>query len=150
LLITAAIVVLGLGLIWRPLSFASIDPEVAAARGIPVAGLSLAFMLLLGLVVALSIQVVGALLVLSVVCTPGAAAMRITSSPRLASVLSMLFATTSIVAGILLSLGSSIPISPYVTTISFTIYLLCRLIDSNMSCGAGFRVRLRPSTLDRR
>jgi zinc/manganese transport system permease protein len=137
LLITAAIVVLGLLLIWRPLSFASIDPEVAAARGVPVAGLSLVFMLLLGLVVALSIQVVGALLVLSVVCTPGAAAMRITTSPLLAPLFSMLFATTSIVGGILLSLGSSIPISPYVTTISFTIYLLCRLLGPRITRRSG-------------
>src|SRR5690349_7362042 len=133
LLITAAIVVLGLTLIWRPLTFASIDPDVAAARGIPVAGLSLVFMLLLSLVVAASIQVVGALLVLSVVCTPGAAAIWITRSPALAALFSMLFATTSIVGGILLSLGSSIPISPYVTTISFTIYLLCRVFGASIT-----------------
>jgi zinc/manganese transport system permease protein len=128
LLATSAVVAIGLGLIWRPLTFASTDPDVAAARGLPVAGISLVFMLLLGLVVALSIQVVGALLVLSVVCTPGAAAIQITRSPVLAPVLSMIFATTSTVGGILLSLGSSIPISPYVTTISFAIYLVCRLI----------------------
>jgi zinc/manganese transport system permease protein len=137
LLITGAIVVLGLALIWRPLTFASIDPEVAAARGIPVAGLALVFMLLLSLVVAASIQVVGALLVLSVVCTPGAAAMRITRSPMVAALFSMLFATTSIVGGILLSLGSSIPISPYVTTISFTIYLLCRAFGAGITRRAG-------------
>jgi zinc/manganese transport system permease protein len=84
-------------------------------------------MLLLGLTVAMSIQIVGALLVLSIICTPAAAAMRVTASPRLVTLLSVLFAVCSVVGGILLALGSSVPISPYVTTISFAIYLACRL-----------------------
>ncbi len=127
LLVTSALVVAGLALIWRPLVFASSDPEIAAARGLPIARISMSFMILLGLVVALSVQVVGALLVLSVVCTPGAAAIQLTRSPALATLSSVIFATTSTVGGILLSLGSSIPISPYVTTISFSIYVACRI-----------------------
>lgn len=133
LMATAVVAFAGLIVIWRPLTFASIDPEVAIARGIPVAGLSLVFMLLVGLVVALSIQVVGALLVLSIVCTPGAAALRLTRSPSLAPLLSVLFATGAILGGILLSLGSSIPISPYVTTISFIIYISCRIIGPRLT-----------------
>jgi zinc/manganese transport system permease protein len=128
---TAAVVVAGLVLVWRPLVFASTDPEVAAARGVPVRLLSPVFMLLLGLTVAMSVQVVGALLVLSIVCTPAAAAMRVTASPVLVPVLSVLFAVTATVGGTLLELGSySVPISPYVTTISFTIYALCRVIGA--------------------
>jgi zinc/manganese transport system permease protein len=127
---TSVVVLLGLALIWRPLTFASTDPELAAARGVPVAALSPFFMLLLGLTVAMSVQIVGALLVLSIVCTPAAAAMRVTASPRLVTLLSVVFAVGSVVGGILLALGSSIPISPYVTTIAFTIYLVCRLIGA--------------------
>ncbi|MET7398913.1 metal ABC transporter permease [Dactylosporangium sp. NPDC005572] len=127
LIITSAIVLAGLVMIWRPLAFASTDPELAAGRGVPVAALSSVFMLLLGLTVAMSVQIVGALLVLSVVCTPAAAAMRITASPLLVTALSVVFAVGSVVGGILLSLGSSIPISPYVTTISFLIYIVCRI-----------------------
>ncbi|MEV4621446.1 metal ABC transporter permease [Asanoa sp. NPDC049573] len=127
LLGTSAVVLLGLAVVWRPLAFASTDPELAAARGVPVAALSSVFMVLLGLTVAMSVQIVGALLVLSVVCTPAAAAMRITASPPLVTALSVVFAVGSVVGGILLSLGSSIPISPYVTTISFLIYLGCRI-----------------------
>jgi zinc/manganese transport system permease protein len=52
--------------------------------------------------------------------------MRVTASPVKVPLLSVLFATVSVLGGILLALGSSIPISPYVTTISFTIYLACR------------------------
>jgi zinc/manganese transport system permease protein len=133
LLGTSAFVLLGLALIWRPLTFASTDPEVAAARGVPVDALSPAFMLLLGLSVAMSIQIVGALLVLSIMCTPAAAAMRVTAAPRMVTLLSVVFAVCSVVGGILLSLGSSIPISPYVTTISFAIYLVCRLVGNQRS-----------------
>jgi len=123
----SGIVVLGLLVMWRPLSFASLDPEVAAARGVPVRGLSIAFMLLLGLAVAASIQIVGALLVLSILVTPAAAALRISTSPLWVPLLSMGFALVSLVGGIMLALGSSVPISPYVTTISFLIYVVCRL-----------------------
>lgn len=123
----SGVVVLGLLIMWRPLSFSSLDPEVAAARGVPVRGLSIVFMLLLGLAVAASIQIVGALLVLSILVTPAAAALRISTSPLWVPILSMGFALVSLVGGIMLALGSSVPISPYVTTISFLIYVVCRL-----------------------
>ncbi|GAA2278294.1 metal ABC transporter permease [Streptomyces hawaiiensis] len=126
LLGTSVLVLVALAVMWRPLSFASTDPDVAEARGVPVRALSFAFMLVLGLAVALSVQIVGALLVLSLVVTPAAAAARVTASPVLLPVLSVVFAVVSIEGGILLALGSSIPISPYVTTISFTIYAVCR------------------------
>ena len=120
--------VIALALIWRPLQFASLDTDVARARGVPTRALGVAFLLLLGLAVAASVQVVGALLALSLLVTPAAAALRVTSSPKLAPVLSVLFALTASLGGILLSLGGSLPISPYVTTISFAIYLVCRLV----------------------
>ncbi|SEB89549.1 metal ABC transporter permease [Arthrobacter woluwensis] len=130
LAVTAALVMVALVVLWRPLNFASDDPEVAEARGVPVKGLSMAFMLILGVSVALSIQVVGALLVLALLITPAAAAFKVTGSPALVVLLSVVFATTSTVGGILLALAGRIPISPYVTTISFLIYLVCWGIGS--------------------
>ena len=124
----AVVVMLALVAIWRPLTFASVDPAVAAARGVPVRGLALGFMVLLGVSVALSIQIVGALLVLALLITPAAAALRVTSSPRLVVLLSIVFAVTATVGGILLALGGRLPISPYVTTLSFLIYVGCRVI----------------------
>ncbi|MDH6182403.1 zinc/manganese transport system permease protein [Microbacteriaceae bacterium SG_E_30_P1] len=115
-------------LVWRPLSFDSLDPEVAAARGVPSRWLSLVFMLLLGLTIAVSVQVIGALLVLALLVTPAAAALRVSASPIMVPVLSMLFGLVSAVGGILIAIGSSLPISPFITTISFVIYLVCRLI----------------------
>ncbi|MFB4309301.1 metal ABC transporter permease [Actinomadura sp. GTD37] len=126
LLGTSAVVLVCLAVMWRPLAFASLDPGVAAARGVPVRTLSLLFMLVLGLAVAVSVQVVGALLVLALLCTPAAAAVRVTASPVLVPVLSAVLATVSVVGGILLSIGSDIPVSPYVTTISFVLYGVCR------------------------
>ena len=66
------------------------------------------------------------LLVLALLVTPAAAALRVAADPLVVSLLSMVFAVVSIVGGILLALGAAIPISPYVTTISFVIYLVCR------------------------
>ena len=132
MLIISVIVVAGLLVVWRPLTFASVDADVARARGVPVTGLSVAFMVLLGLAVAVSIQVVGALLVLSLLVTPAAAAMRVTASPLVTPLLSVAFAVTSIVGGIMLSLGGGLPISPYVTTISFLIYVVCRIIGARL------------------
>ncbi|MEU6357594.1 metal ABC transporter permease [Streptomyces sp. NPDC047072] len=139
LLGTSAVVLIALAVMWRPLAFASADPDVAEARGVPVRGLSFAFMIVLGLAVALSVQVVGALLVLSLLITPAAAAARVTASPVLLPLLSVLFAVVSIEGGILLALGSSIPISPYVTTISFVLYVVCRAVGARRTRRWGAR-----------
>lgn len=125
----AVIVIAALLVMWRPLMFASVDPAVAMAKGVPVRGLSIAFMLVLGLAVALSIQVVGSLLVLALLITPAAAALLVSSRPPVVVGLSVLFAMTSVVGGILLSLAGRLPISPYVTTLSFLIYAICRTLN---------------------
>jgi zinc/manganese transport system permease protein len=85
-------------------------------------------MLLLALAVAASVQIVGALLVMTLLVTPAAAALRLTASPLLVPILSMVFAVVAVVGGILLALGGGLPISPYVTTLSFAIYLVARVI----------------------
>jgi zinc/manganese transport system permease protein len=126
--VTSVLVLAVMAVVWRPLMFASLDAEVAAARGVPVRLLGLVFMALLGCAVALSVQVVGALLVLALLCVPAAAAMKLTASPLLVPVLSVLFALVAMVGGIFVALGTAIPISPYVTTLSFLIYVVCRLI----------------------
>ncbi len=128
----SVLVVIGLMVMWRPLTFASVDADVAKARGLPVRALSVAFMILLGLAVAVSIQVVGALLVMALLVTPAAAAMRVTSSPLLTPLLSVVFAVVAMVGGILLALGGGLPISPFVTTISFLIYVVCRIVGAGM------------------
>lgn len=127
MVVIAAIVCTALLVIWRPLSFASLDAEVALARGVPVRALGFGFVMLLGLAVAAAVQIVGALLVLALLVTPAAAALRLSTSALWVPILSVGFAAISMLGGILLALGSSLPISPYVTTISFLIYLIARL-----------------------
>jgi zinc/manganese transport system permease protein len=128
LILVSIVVIVGLMLMWRPLTFASVDEDVARARGLPVTTISILFMILLALATAVSIQIIGALLVLALLVTPAAAAMRVTASPLLTPILSVVFAVVAVVGGILLALGGGLPISPYVTTISFLIYLVCRVI----------------------
>ena len=130
LLVGISVVVLAaLLVIWRPLSFDSLDTEVAVGKGVPSRALALVFMVLLGLTVAVSVQVIGALLVLALLVTPAASALRISASPVLVPVLAMIFGLVSAVGGILIALGGSLPISPYITSISFLIYVVCRLIE---------------------
>ncbi len=130
LLIGISIVVLvALLIVWRPLTFDSLDAEVASARGVPSRALSILFMTLLGLTVAVSVQVIGALLVMALLVTPAAAALRVSSSPVMVPVLSMVFGLV----------GGSLPISPYITTISFAIYVVCRIIGARSGSRAGVR-----------
>ncbi|MFJ4656475.1 metal ABC transporter permease [Nocardia sp. NPDC088792] len=126
---TAAVLIV-LAVIYRPLLFASSDPEVAVARGVPVRALSIVFAVLLGVTAAFGVQIVGALLVLSLLITPAAAAAQLTASPVKVAVLSIVFAETAAVGGILLSLAPGVPISTFVTTISFSIYVICRIVGS--------------------
>jgi zinc/manganese transport system permease protein len=129
LIAISIVVVISLLLIWRPLNFSSLDSDVALARGVPTKTLGIVFMLLLALAVAASVQIVGALLVMTLLVTPAAAALRLTSSPLLVPLLSVVFAVTAVVGGILLALGGGLPISPYVTTVSFLIYLVARIVE---------------------
>ena len=129
LVICAILVLVTLTIVWRPLMFASLDPQVAQARGVRVGTLHIVFMITLGLAVALSVQVVGVLLVLALLVTPAAAATQVTASPILTPILSVIFAVVSSVGGVLIALGSPVvPISPFVTTISFAIYAVCRIV----------------------
>ncbi len=130
LIVIGAFVLVGILLIWRPLRFDSLDPQAAAARGVPTTAVSLAFMLLLGLIVAVAVHIIGALLVMALLVTPAAAAMRITAGPLAVPVLSAVFGLVSAVGGILLAIMGTLPVSPYITTISFVIYLVCRAIGS--------------------
>ncbi len=143
LVLISIIVIVGLGVLWRPLSFASVDADVAAARGVPVGAISIAFMVLLGLAAAVAIQIIGALLVLALLVTPAAAAMRVTASPILTPLLSVAFATVAMVGGILLSIAGALPISPFVTTISFAIYVICRVVDARRTPSRRRAARVR-------
>jgi zinc/manganese transport system permease protein len=128
LLVISAIVIAVMGIWYRPLLFASIDPETAEARGIPVTRLGLMFLLVLALTVTGAAQVVGTLLVLSLAITPGAAAQRLSASPLVVGGLSVLFAVAAADGGLLINFQiSTVKASVFITSLSFAIYLAARL-----------------------
>lgn len=129
LVVISVIVLLGLLLMWRPLRFDSLDPQSAAARGVPTTAVSLVFMVLLGLIVAVAVHIVGALLVMALIVTPAAAAMRVATGPIAVPVLAAIFGVASAVIGILLAIMGTLPVSPYITTVSFLIYVVCRIVS---------------------
>jgi zinc/manganese transport system permease protein len=133
----AAVVLAGIAVAYRPLLFASIDPEVAEARGVPVRALSVLTFLLLALTTAEAIQVVGVLLVLTLVITPAAAAQRLTANPATAILLSMVIALVATEGGILLSLAHPWPTSTFISTISFAAYLGARLVGGRTGVRLG-------------
>jgi zinc/manganese transport system permease protein len=99
----AALASASLLIIARPLLFASLDGEVAAARGVPVRPLGLAFLALLGLVAAQTTQAIGALLLLGLLAAPAGAAQRITTHPYRGLTLSAVFSVGSVWLGLTLS-----------------------------------------------
>ena len=117
-----------LAAIWRPLLFASVDAEVARARGVPTTILGLVFLFVLAITVTEAAQIVGTLLVLSLAITPAAAAQRLTVNPVITTVLSVVFAVVSAEGGLLLSFQfPSVRPSVPIVAISFAIYVLARL-----------------------
>lgn len=128
LVVVSMVVGAVLAVTYRPMLFATVDPDVAEARGVPVRALGIVFAALVGLTAAQGVQIVGALLVMSLLITPAAAAARITSSPARAIALSIVFAEIAAIGGIMLSLAPGVPISVFVTMIAVAIYLLCRLV----------------------
>ncbi|MGE0219109.1 metal ABC transporter permease [Mycolicibacterium sp.] len=132
--VTVAVIAV-LAVSYRPLLFATVDPEVAAGRGVPVRALGIVFAALVGVTAAQGVQIVGALLVMSLLITPAAAAARVCTSPVMAIGASVVFAELAAVGGIVLSLAPGVPVSVFVTTISFAIFLICWLVGSRRQAG---------------
>lgn len=127
------IAVVTLALVWRPLLFSAADPVLAAAMGVNVRAYSLLFAVLVGLTASQSVQIVGALLVMALLITPGAAAVQVASSPLAITVISTVIALIAAVGGLILSLAPGLPVSVMVVTISFGFYLLCRFLGWRQS-----------------
>lgn len=129
LLVVSIVAVAAMAVIFRPLLFASVDPEVAVAKGIPVRLLGVIFLFVLALTVTSAAQIVGTLLVLSLAITPAAAAQRLATRPMAVTALSVLFALVASVGGIVASLASgTVKPSILVTSISFALYLFARIV----------------------
>lgn len=119
----AALLVIG-----RPLLFASVDPEVAEARGVPVRFLSAFFFVILAIAVAQAVQVVGVLLLLTMLVGPAATAGYLTRRPGKVIALSVVIALVETWAGITVAYYEKAPVSFFIASISFGLYILARFI----------------------
>ena len=133
--IFGAVTLIILAVIFRPLLFASVDPEVAEARGVPVRALGIIFMILVAIAVSISVQIVGVLLIFTLLVGPAAAATRIARQPVNAVILSMALGLCYTWLGIFLAANSPWPVSFYIAAISFCVYLPVRLLAPALDHG---------------
>jgi zinc/manganese transport system permease protein len=115
-----------LGLIARPLLFASVDPEVAAAAGLPVRALAVGFLLLLGVAAAEASQITGSLLVFALLVLPPATSQVITGRPLLGIGLSVALGVAVTWAGLVMAYYTPYPTGAFITTLSFAAYVAAR------------------------
>ena len=120
----ATLAVLALGA--RPLLFSTVDRDVARASGVPVAILDVAFLVILGLAVAATSQITGALLVFAVLVAPPATAQLITTRPLAGLALSVVFALLVVWLGLGVAYFSIYPVGFYTTTFAFGLYVAVR------------------------
>jgi zinc/manganese transport system permease protein len=131
-LISGIVVLLLLAFLFRPLLFASIDPEVAQTRGVPIRRLSIMFLVLLAVTTAMAIQVVGALLVFALLIAPAASAARLTHRPLTTIVLSIVLGLGITWIGLILTIvgtGRYLPASFYIATVATFTYFVAVLIS---------------------
>jgi zinc/manganese transport system permease protein len=126
--IVGIVALLALGAVYRPLRFASVDPEVAEARGVPVRLLSTVFLLILALAVTEAVQIVGALLVLTLLVVPAGAAQRFSVNPTRIVAYSILIALVATLGGLTAAIYTSWPVSFFVAGFSFAAYVASHLI----------------------
>ena len=129
-LIFGVVTLVVLAAIFRPLLFSSIDPEVAEVRGVPVRALGIIFLILVAIAVSMSVQVVGVLLIFTLLVGPAATATRLVSAPLQAVGVSIALALAYTWLGIFLAATGSLPVTFYIATISFVIYLPVRLLTA--------------------
>jgi zinc/manganese transport system permease protein len=128
LLWVALVALAVLALIGRPLLFASVDEGVARAAGVPTGPLGLAFLLLLGLAVAATAEITGALLVFALLVTPAATAQQITARPARGLALSIALALAVTWLGLGIAYFSPYPVGFWVTSLSFGLYVATRVL----------------------
>jgi zinc/manganese transport system permease protein len=129
LTIVAGLIILALvAAVYRPLLFASLDEDVAEAKGMPVLLLGIIFMLLVAIATSIAVQVVGVLLIFSLMVTPAATAQQLAKRPRQVIIISVAIALIATWLGLFISFYEPYPVSFFITSIVFVFYLFVRFI----------------------
>jgi zinc/manganese transport system permease protein len=119
-----------MALIYRPLQFASLDEDVAEAKGLPLVGLNLAFLILLAVAISFAVTIIGVLLIFALMVTPAAIAVRLTTRTLWAVVLSVVVALTAVWGGLFVTLFTNYPASFFIVGIVFVEYVFVRGIGA--------------------
>ena len=139
--VAGSLTVLALLVVYRPLLFATLDEEVAEAKGVPVRGLSIAFMVVLAIAVSEAVQVVGVLLIFALIVAPAAIAERFTTRPSRGVLLSALLAVLFTWGGLTVAYYIPYPVGFFITTIAFWSYILARVLSDVIARRAAGRLR---------
>jgi len=143
-LVTVLLVLAG----YRPLLFATLDEEVAEAKGVPVRALSIAFMVVLAVAVSEAVQVVGVLLIFALIVAPAAIAERFTTRPSRGVLVSAVLAVLFTWAGLTVAYYVPYPVGFFITTIAFWSYILARVVAPSLALrGRGRELRAREEQL---
>lgn len=126
-LVASIIILFAAALVYRPLLFSSLDEEVAEAKGLPTFLFGIIFMLLVALATSIAVQFVGVLLIFSLMVTPAAIAQQLAKTTRGAMILSIAVAVMATWLGLFIAFFTPYPVSFFITTIVFILYLLVRL-----------------------
>lgn len=121
----AVVVLVVLVLIWRPLVAATVDRDLAQAEGVNVAAVELVYVLLIAIVIAISMKIVGILLVTSLLIIPAAAARGFAATPERMAVIAAAIGTVSVVAGLFGSATWDTPAGPSIVVTAFLLFLIC-------------------------
>jgi zinc/manganese transport system permease protein len=136
-LVAGAVILIVVGILYRPLLFASLDEDVAEAKGMPMLVIGTAFLLVVAVAVSFAVQVTGVLLIFSLMVTPAATAQYLSRRPQRAIVISVGIALMATWAGLFVAYYTPYPVSFFITGIAFGLYLLVR----------GLRLVIKPHKL---
>ena len=126
--VATAAILIGTGIIYRPLLFSSLDEDVAEAKGMPMMALGVSFMIIVAVAVSFSVQVTGVLLVFSLMVTPGATAQYLSRQPSRAIAASISIALVATWLGLFLAFYTPYPVSFFITGEVFGLYLFVRFV----------------------
>ena len=126
--IAGLVILLIVAVVYRPLLFASLDEDVAEAKGLHMHALGIVFMLLVALATSIAVQVVGVLLIFSLMVTPAAIAQRLAQQPWRAIVTSVIVSLTATWSGLFIAFYEPYPVSFFITSIVFILYLIARFV----------------------
>ncbi len=138
-LVAGLIIVAAVAVVYRPLLFASLDEDVAEAKGLPTFFLGIVFMLLVAVATSIAVQVVGVLLIFSLMVTPAAIAQELAKRPQRIMIISVGVALMATWLGLFISFYEPYPVSFFITSIVFFLYLFVRFVYKEIILGKTYR-----------